>query len=130
MGAIEREVFSDPWSANDFTECVSTGVPFLVAERRGVVAGYVVAHSAADEGEILNLGVAAAHRRHGIGRELVERALAELTARGVRTVYLEVRASNAAARRLYEALGFAEVGRRTRYYRRPVEDAVVLSAKL
>jgi len=123
-------VFSDPWSANDFTECVSTGVPFLVAERRGVVAGYVVAHSAADEGEILNLGVAAAHRRHGIGRELVERALAELTARGVRTVYLEVRASNAAARRLYEALGFAEVGRRSRYYRRPVEDAVVLSAKL
>ena len=130
MGAIEREVFSDPWSANDFTECVSTGVPFLVAERRGVVAGYVVAHSAADEGEILNLGVAAAHRRHGIGRELVERALAELTARGVRTVYLEVRASNAAARRLYETLGFAEVGRRSRYYRRPVEDAVVLSAKL
>jgi len=130
VGAIEREVFSDPWSANDFTECVSTGVPFLVAERRGVVAGYVVAHSAADEGEILNLGVAAAHRRHGIGRELVERALAELTARGVRTVYLEVRASNAAARRLYEALGFAEVGRRSRYYRRPVEDAVVLSAKL
>ncbi len=123
-------MFSDPWSANDFTECVSTGVPFLVAERRGVVAGYVVAHSAADEGEILNLGVAAAHRRHGIGRELVERALAELTARGVRTVYLEVRASNAAARRLYEALGFAEVGRRSRYYRRPVEDAVVLSAKL
>ena len=60
----------------------------------------------------------------------MERALAELTARGVRTVYLEVRASNAAARRLYEALGFAEVGRRSRYYRRPVEDAVVLSAKL
>ena len=130
MGAIERAVFSDPWSANDFAECVSTGVPFLVAERRGVVAGYVVAHSAADEGEILNLGVAAAHRRHGIGRELVERALAELAARGARTVYLEVRASNSAARRLYESLGFAEVGRRTRYYRRPVEDAVVLSAKL
>jgi [ribosomal protein S18]-alanine N-acetyltransferase len=130
VGAIERAVFSDPWSANDFAECVSSGVPFLVAERRGVVAGYVVAHSAADEGEILNLGVAAAHRRHGIGRELVERALAELAARGVQTVYLEVRSSNTAARRLYESLGFAEVGHRTRYYRRPVEDAVVLSAKL
>jgi len=130
VGAIEREVFSDPWSTHDFAECVSSGVPFLVAERRGVVAGYVVAHSAADEGEILNLGVAAAHRRHGIGRELVERALAELAARGARTVYLEVRASNAAARRLYESLGFSEIGRRARYYRRPVEDAVVLSAKL
>ncbi len=123
-------MFSDPWSANDFTECIRSGVPFLVAEQRGVVAGYVVAHCAADEGEILNLGVADAHRRQGIGRALVERALQELAERGVGTVYLEVRASNAAARHLYEALGFGEVARRRRYYRRPVEDAVVLSAKL
>ena len=121
-------MFSDPWSANDFTECVTSGVPFLVAERRGVVAGYIVAHCAADEGEILNLGVAAAHRRQGIGRALVARALQELAGRGVGTVYLEVRASNAAARQLYEVLGFGEVARRSRYYRRPVEDAVVLRA--
>ena len=123
-------MFSDPWSANDFTECITSGVPFLVAERRGVVAGYVVAHSAADEGEILNLGVAAAHRRQGIGRALVERVLQELAGHGIRTVYLEVRASNAGARHLYEALGFGEVARRARYYRRPVEDAVVLLAAL
>jgi len=128
VDAIERAVFSDPWSANDFTECVTSGVPFLVAERRGVVAGYIVAHCAADEGEILNLGVAAAHRRQGIGRALVARALQELAGRGVGTVYLEVRASNAAARQLYESLGFGEVARRSRYYRRPVEDAVVLRA--
>src|SRR2546425_4490531 len=118
------------WSANDFTECVASGVPFLVAERQGVVAGYVVAHSAADEGEILNLGVAPAHRRQGIGRALVERVLQELAGLGVRTVYLEVRASNASARRLYESLGFGEVARRARYYRRPVEDAVVLRAAI
>jgi len=123
-------VFSDPWSANDFTECVTSGVPFLVAERRGVVAGYIIAHCAADEGEILNLGVAAAHRRQGIGRALVERVLQELAGRGVGTVYLEVRASNAAARQLYESLGFGEVARRSRYYRRPVEDAVVLRAAI
>jgi ribosomal-protein-alanine N-acetyltransferase len=123
-------VFSDPWSANDFTECVASGVPFLVAERQGVVAGYVVAHSAADEGEILNLGVAPTHRRQGIGRALVERVLQELAGLGVRTVYLEVRASNASARQLYESLGFGEVARRARYYRRPVEDAVVLRAAI
>jgi len=123
-------VFSDPWSANDFTECITSGVPFFVAEQRGVVAGYVVAHGVADEGEVLNLGVAAAHRRQGIGRALVEHVLQALGGLGVRTVYLEVRASNAAARHLYEALGFGEVARRARYYRRPVEDAVVLSAKL
>lgn len=101
-----------------------------MAERRGVVAGYIIAHCAADEGEILNLGVAAAHRRQGIGRALVERVLQELAGRGVRTVYLEVRASNAAARQLYESLGFGEVARRSGYYRRPVEDAVVLRAAI
>ena len=130
LGAIERAVFSDPWSGDAFTECLTSGVPFFVAEQRGVVAGYVVAHRAADEGEILNLGVAAAHRRQGIGRALVERVLQALAERGVRTVYLEVRASNAAARRLYESLGFGEVARRARYYRRPVEDAVVLRAAI
>ncbi len=123
-------MFSDPWSANDFTECIRSGVPFLVAEQRGVVAGYVVAHCAADEGEILNLGVAVAHRRQGIARALVERVLEALAGRGVRTVYLEVRTSNASARRLYESLGFSEVARRARYYRRPVEDAVVLRAAI
>ncbi len=123
-------MFSDPWSADDFAECVDSGVPFLVAERQGIVAGYVVAHYAADEGEILNLGVAAAHRRQGIGRALVERVLQTLVQRGVGTVYLEVRASNAAARQLYESLGFGEVARRARYYRRPIEDAVVLRAAI
>src|SRR5438128_1619883 len=117
VGAIERAVFSDPWSAR-------------LRRRQGVVAGYVVAHSAADEGEILNLGVAPTHRRQGIGRALVERVLQELAGLGVRTVYLEVRASNTSARRLYESLGFGEVARRAGYYRRPVEDAVVLRAAI
>src|SRR6266852_6430132 len=128
--AIARAVFSDPLSENDFSECVTSGVPFFVAERQGGVAGYVVAHYGADEGEILNLGVAPAHRRQGIGRALVERVLQELAGRGVRAVYLEVRASNASARQLYESLGFGEVARRARYYRRPVEDAVVLRATI
>ena len=108
-------MFSDPWPRRDFAECVATGVTFLVAEVDG--------HHAADEGEILNLGVAGAHRRRGLGRSLVQQVLAVLATRGVRVVYLEVRESNAGARRLYEALGFSEVARRARYYRRPVEDA-------
>lgn len=121
-------MFSDPWSLGDFSECARSGVPFLVAETSGVVAGYIIARYAADEGEILNLGVAPAHRRHGLGRTLVEHVLARLGQEGVRIVYLEVRESNSGARRLYEALGFAEVARRPHYYRRPVEDAVVLAA--
>jgi len=130
VAAIERATFSDPWSANDFEECIDSGVPFLVAEERGGVLGYAIAHWAADEAEILNVGVAPAFRRQGVGRALVERMLAALHDHGARVVYLEVRESNVIARRLYESLGFTEVARRARYYRRPVEDAVILRAAI
>ena len=86
----------------------------------------MVALEAADEGEILNLAVSPAGRRHGLGRALVEKAVATLRERGVGQIYLEVRESNAPARALYAARGFKEVGRRKQYYRRPVEDAIVL----
>lgn len=127
---IERAAFSDPWSARDFRDCVASGVPFLVAVTVDGVAGYVVARDAADEGEILNLAVAPAWHRRGVGRALVARVLAALAGRGVTQVFLEVRASNVAARALYEGVGFREVSRRARYYRRPVEDAVVLRAAI
>lgn len=120
-------MFGDPWPVQDFRDCIAARVvAFLVAEVGGGVAGYVVARDAAGEGEILNLAVAPAGRRHGVGRALVECVLGELSTRGVRDVFLEVRESNAAARALYAAQGFQEVGRRRRYYRQPVEDAIVL----
>jgi len=126
--AIEQEVFADPWSTQDFRDCVSSDALFLVAEGKGAdtIAGYVVALDAADEGEILNLAVAPSGRRDGLGRALVQHMLEALGARGVQQVYLEVRESNAPARALYAAQGFKEVGRRKQYYRRPVEDAIVL----
>lgn len=94
----------------------------------GSPAGYIVGRSVLDEGEILNLGVARAVRRRGVGRSLVERLMSDFTRAGVRRVFLEVRESNLAARRLYAEFGFDAVGRRPRYYRSPVEDAVVLEA--
>jgi [ribosomal protein S18]-alanine N-acetyltransferase len=133
---IEQGVFADPWSKRDFGDCVMSDAVFLVAEAagdragEGGVVGYVVAHDAAGEGEILNLAVAPARHRRGIGRALVEGVLAVLSDRGVSEVFLEVRESNAGARALYDSLGFREVGRRARYYRRPLEDAVVLRAAI
>ena len=126
--AIERASFTDPWSAPDFEECTTWAAPFLVAEVGGEAVGYIVARHAADEGEILNLGVAAAWRRRGVGRALVETALDALRGHGVRSVFLEVRASNEVAQHLYAGLGFTQVGRRRHYYRVPVEDAVILRA--
>ena len=130
VAPIERAVFSDPWSERDLSDCVRTGVPFLVAEQGGAVVGYVIAHHALDEAEILNLGVVPSRQRQGVGRALVQGMLAQLRQQGVATVFLEVRESNTVAQRLYGALGFAHVGRRRAYYRFPTEDAVVLRATI
>ena len=128
--ALERAAFADPWSADAFRECVDAGVTFLAAVRGAAVVGYVVARSAADQGEILNVAVAPDARRQGIGAGLVRRALAALAAQGARQVFLEVRESNAPGIALYRGLGFAPVSRRTGYYRRPVEDAIILAAAI
>ena len=106
------------------------GKPFLVAAGEREIVGYVIARGAADEGEILNLAVAPQFRRRGVGCGLGRAILELLGSRGVTAVYLEVRASNAVARALYEQLGFREVGRRADYYRRPVEDAILLRAAI
>jgi ribosomal-protein-alanine N-acetyltransferase len=128
--AIERASFSDPWSPRDFEECATAGVPFLVAEAAEEILGHIIARHAADEGEILNLGVAVAWRRRGVGRALVAATLVLLRQRGVGNVFLEVRVSNEAAQHLYTGFGFTQVGRRRHYYRFPTEDAVILRAAI
>jgi ribosomal-protein-alanine N-acetyltransferase len=128
LAAIERAVFSDPWLRTDFRECLASRALAEVAEAGQEIVGYVIARAASDEGEILNLAVAPAHQRRGVGRALARHALASLAARGARSVYLEVRESNVAARALYEGLGFEPVARRANYYRHPVEAALILRA--
>jgi len=130
--AIERAAFSDPWSHDSFVALlVNPRVLFAVAdwpaERGGTgVVGYVVAWFVVDEAEVANVAVAPDARGRGIGARLLDEALRAARDRGASSVYLEVRDSNAAARSLYETRGFVEVGRRRRYYRRPVEDALVM----
>jgi len=102
------------------------GLLCRVAERNGQISGLIVFRSMADEAEILNLAVEASQRRQGIGCLLVQKAIAECKAAGARTIFLEVRESNEAARRLYARAGFKEGGRRPEYYREPTEDALVL----
>jgi tRNA threonylcarbamoyl adenosine modification protein YeaZ/ribosomal-protein-alanine acetyltransferase len=126
--AIERAVFSDPWSARSFREAMSNPLVFCACARRDgrAVEGYVVAWFVADEGEIANLAVAPDAWGTGIGRALLDASIEAARARKLKAVYLEVRDSNAPARHLYGSRGFVEIGRRRSYYRRPVEDAIVL----
>jgi [ribosomal protein S18]-alanine N-acetyltransferase len=126
---IERRCFTDPWSMNAFRDLEDNPRVLFAGAREGAgspLSGYVVAWFAADEGEIANLAVAPEARGSGIGAALLDEALAEAGRRGASAVYLEVRDSNDTARRLYGSRGFEEVGRRRGYYRRPVEDAVIL----
>jgi len=126
--AIERRVFRNPWTLGGFRAFLSDLV--LVVESDGDVAGYVVARYAADMGEILNVAVHPDHWRRGLARRLVTESLEQLVGKGVAMVFLEVRESNAAARALYDELGFEPVGRRPGYYRNPTEDALVLARPL
>jgi ribosomal-protein-alanine N-acetyltransferase len=127
IGLIERDSFADPWGSREFTTALgATQTIFLVAEESGAVAGYAIAVAVADEAEILNLAVHPDRRKHGIGSRLLDSAVEEVKSRGAGQIYLEVRESNEAARRLYASRGFDEIAKRKRYYRDPVEDALVL----
>lgn len=134
---IERASFADPWSADSFVSSLDLDrMRFLVAEDRraesgnetgdGMLLGYVIALVLLEEAEIADLAVSAEARRRGVGGLLLDRVTEELAERRVRSVYLEVRASNVAARALYESRSFRQVGLRRGYYSHPVEDALLL----
>ena len=133
VAAMERACYSDPWAASAFKGLhENPAVHFAVARRedRGPIAGYVVAWFVGDEGEVANLAVSQGERRRGVGLALLDSVIATATDRGVETLFLEVRESNGAARKLYASRDFEEVGRRKGYYRSPQEDALILRCTL
>lgn len=129
---LERASFTDPWTAGQLAESISDANTIgLVAEGgAGAIAGYLLARVVLDEAEILSVAVGSEWRRHGLGRRLLDSALETMGGQGVRSVWLEVRPSNEGALALYRAARFVAVGRRRSYYRRPVEDALVLRREL
>jgi ribosomal-protein-alanine N-acetyltransferase len=98
----------------------------LVAETELAVAGFVVALCLGSEWEIENLVVDSAFLRRGYGTVLLRELLSRAANEGARRVLLEVRESNQVARAFYDRWGFKASGRRRRYYRDPVEDAILL----
>ena len=101
----------------------------LVVEQEGSVVGFIVGRQVEDEWEIENIAVTGVARRCGLGSRLVGELLDLVRKRGGKSVFLEVRESNHAARSLYEKWAFLEVGRRKMYYQNPAEDALVLKFK-
>jgi [ribosomal protein S18]-alanine N-acetyltransferase len=101
----------------------------LVVEQLETVVGFIVGRQVEDEWEIENIAVTGAARRCGLGSRLVGELLDLVRSRGGKSVFLEVRESNRAARSLYEKWAFLEVGRRKMYYQNPAEDALILKFK-
>jgi len=127
LAELEKLCFSDPWSISAFEyELKNPLSVWLVAAEGDQVAGYVGSQTVIDESDMMNIAVAPAYRRQGIGEKLIDALILQLTERGSHSLTLEVRASNAPAIALYDKHGFTQVGRRPNYYRNPKEDALIL----
>jgi ribosomal-protein-alanine N-acetyltransferase len=116
------------WSAGQYQRIFTESTPrrvALVVEQGSVVQAFLVASVLDGEREIENIVVADAERRQGFGKQLLDEFLRLSQREAAKMIFLEVRESNLAARKLYEKCGFVENGRRTRYYRQPEEDAIL-----
>ena len=130
---IERTSFADPWSEESFERILGGQAAIfhvVVVPPESAVVGYIIAFSVGADAELLNVAVAPDYRGRGFAGQMLDAVLIQLDGIGVRTAFLEVRESNRAARALYGSRGFKEIGRRRNYYRRPVEDALVMRLQL
>lgn len=126
--ALELEYFSDAWSERDIFSAISTegAMCYSAIGDDGRLVAYVIARLIAPEAEIYRVAVRADKRRRGIGYRLLDYAIKTERGRGLESVFLEVRESNAPARNLYRSHGFREIGERKNYYKDPTENAVIM----
>jgi len=131
--AIERVAYEFPWSEVILRDCFRFGYTCKVYESADGIIGYGIISIGAGECHFLNICIAPSLQRHGHGARLVAHLLQVARQAHARTALLEVRASNTAAFRLYDKLGFNEIGTRKGYYpaaRGTREDALVLMREL
>ena len=130
VARLEEICFSDPWSEKSVASELENELSlWLVALEGDTLAGYVGSQTVLGETDMMNVAVHPDFRRQGVGESLILSLVEELKALDSHSLTLEVRASNAPARSLYEKLGFSQVGLRKNYYRNPREDACILQKK-
>ena len=129
---IERASYPYPWTRTIFMDCLQAGYSCWVFGRRGVIEGYGVLSMAAGESHLLNICVREESRKQGLGQKILTHLTAIARRHDAEVLFLEVRVSNLAARRLYEFFGFNELGTRRDYY--PTdngrEDALIFARTL
>ena len=129
MMALEKHAATAAhWSVEQYEalfRASSTGRVALIIQEEDCVQGFVVARVVGKQWEIENIAIAGPARRRGLGTRLLGELLDLARAKGAESVFLEVRASNRAARALYEKWSFLESGHRKQYYKDPEEDAIL-----
>ena len=130
--AIEAAIYSHPWTRGNFADSVAAGYDCRCLRYGAELVGYFVLMVAAHEAHLLNLSIAAAHQRRGIGTGLLRDAVDLARRLGAGSIFLEVRPSNRGAQALYTRFGFRKVGTRRGYYPAHAgrEDALVLNLAL
>ncbi|ATF94246.1 ribosomal-protein-alanine N-acetyltransferase [Cedecea neteri] len=130
--AIELRSHAFPWSEKTFASNQGERYFNLRLDVDGKLAAFAVTQVILDEATLFNIAVDPAYQRQGLGKALLEHLIQALEKRDVFTLWLEVRASNVAARTLYESLGFNEATVRRNYYpaKEGREDAIVMALPL
>jgi ribosomal-protein-alanine N-acetyltransferase len=133
VAALEARVFGDlAWSgraiAEEFASLTHTRLIFVAVDC-GRLIGYAALLAVGDTGDLTRVAVQAERRRSGVGTQLVEAALRQARALGIRRVLLEVEAGNGAAVAMYERNGFETIDRRAAYYADGT-DALVMAKRL
>jgi len=131
--AIEATAYEHPWTRGNFVDSLRSGYQAQLVGANGTVLGYFVAMMGVDEVHLLNITVAPAFQGQGWGRVLLDALAIWARGQGAQWLWLEVRAGNTRAQRIYEHHGYRRVGERKGYYPASLgqrEDAVVMSLKL
>lgn len=130
--AIEKASHAFPWTESTFNSNQGERYLNLKLIHDDTPVAFAITQVVLDEATLFNIAVHPAYQRQGHGRHLLENLIETLEARGITTLWLEVRASNAKAIALYEQLGFNEVSLRRNYYPAASgrEDAVIMALPL
>jgi ribosomal-protein-alanine N-acetyltransferase len=116
---LHAELFDPAWDARSFASLLGHPAAVAFVARQAAAAdtvAFILGQVAADEAEILGLGVRADWRRQGLATRLIAALIGAATEAGARALFLEVAAGNTAALALYRRLRFEETGRRPAYY--------------
>lgn len=127
VAEIESRIFSIPWSEKAFMDSLKNeNTVYIVACNAEEVVGYCGIYMSFEEGDISNVAVKKEYRRKNIAENMLSYLFSSIKQKGVTDVTLEVRETNVAAIKLYEKIGFEEVGIRKNFYEKPTENALIM----